>query len=355
MQFPSFPFLGKFALLPIEIRLMIWGHLFSSLRIEPLKDGRHKENPLSILCTSHYLYDEISSHLFSNSAQHILLNPVYNEEEWMAIQLKSRTVDFEWTLRNREDAERHFHNFPHSKTMMKVHINSPDPTDPGQVVLLWQKSNALVDLLISLAQPIIYLTTTGPWRSEDAPTHWRNTNHFYDMGGLRETIRSSKYRPDYDIAMLPFIRLELWIEDPATNIPAISHEEFVSLYRRLMSLFDQTGIEIRLGRLLSVSQDTAVPQIENAIIDTNLFLETSLDELPGETASFLRRERFKNWFEDGTSWESPYETQLRDQLNICPWVIVNSDPWLYRSNRRYIVLIMLHHAIFENFMPIWIG
>ncbi|KGO72174.1 hypothetical protein PITC_076120 [Penicillium italicum] len=324
---------------------MIWKHLFLSLRIQPLKDSLHKHNPLSILCTSRYLYKEISSHLFDNSVQHILLNPEYKEGEWVVIQLKSRTVDIEWTLRNRADTKRHFHNFPHSKTRLQVHINSPDPTDPGQVVWLWKKANALVDLLIPLAEPIIDLNISGPWRSEHPPSHWRNLNRFYEMGGLRETIKSSKYRPDYDLAMLPFIRLELWVEDPAKNIPAMSNEEFDTLIRRMLRLFDQAGIEIRLRNLLCVTQETAVPQIETAIIDTNLFLETSLDELPGETASFLRRDRFKDWFEDGTSWKSLYETQLRDQLTLCPWVIMNSDPWLYRSNQRYIVLILLHHAM----------
>ncbi|KGO46962.1 hypothetical protein PEX1_092130 [Penicillium expansum] len=346
MQFPSFPFLGTFSMLPTEIRLMIWGHLFSSLRIQPLKDSLRKDNPLSILCTNRYLYNEISSHLFDNSVQHILLDPEYKEEEWMVIQLRFRTLDIVWTLRNKAAVERHFHNFPHSKTTIKVHINSPNPTDPGQVVWLWQKSNVLVDLLIPLSQPIIDLTTNGPWRSQHPPTHWRNVKRFYEMGGLRESIESSKYRPDYDIAMLPFIRLELWIKDPATTIPAMSDKEFDVLYRRMVSLFDQAGIEIRLGKLLSITQDTAVSQIETAIVDTNLFLETSLDELPGATASFLRRERFKDWFEDGKSWKSLYETQLRDQLSTYPWVIINSDPWLYRSNQRYIVLILLHHAMY---------
>lgn len=346
MQFPLFPCLGTFARLPIEIRLMIWEYLFSTLRIQPLKDILHKHNPLSILCTSRYLYSEVSSHLFHDSVQHISLNPKYNEEEWMVIQLKSRTVDIKWTLRNRADAEKHFHNFPHSKTTLNIHINSPDPTDPGQMVLIWQKANSLVDLLISTTQSDIVVATNGVWHS-DPPAHWqRDKDTFYGMGGLRETIKSSKYRPDSDIAVLPFVRLELWVNDPATNVPAMSDDVYVHLHRRLVSLFDQTGIEIRLKKLLYMNQDIAVQQIESAIIDTNMFLETSLDELPGETASFLRLERFKNWFEDGTSWESLYETQLYNQLCTCPWVIMNTDPWLHQSNQRYIMLILLHHTMY---------
>ncbi|KAJ5506367.1 hypothetical protein N7453_005324 [Penicillium expansum] len=340
MQFPSFPFLGTFAMLPTEIRLMIWGHLFSSLRIQPLKDSLRKDNPLSILCTNRYLYNEISSHLFDNSVQHILLDPEYKEEEMDGHPTEVQNLGYRVDTQEQSGSRKTFPQLPSFKN------DDKNPTDPGQVVWLWQKSNVLVDLLIPLSQPIIDLTTTGPWRSQHPPTHWRNVKRFYEMGGLRESIESSKYRPDYDIAMLPFIRLELWIKDPATTIPAMSDEEFDVLYRRMVSLFDQAGIEIRLGKLLSITQDTAVSQIETAIVDTNLFLETSLDELPGATASFLRRERFKDWFEDGKNWKSLYETQLRDQLSTCPWVIINSDPWLYRSNQRYIVLILLHHAMY---------
>ncbi|KAF7523852.1 hypothetical protein PCG10_006380, partial [Penicillium crustosum] len=124
------------------------------------------------------------------------------------------------------------------------------------------------------------------------------------MGGLQETIKSNKYRPDSDIAVLPFLRLELWVKDSATNVPTMSDDVYVHLHRRLVSLFDQTGIESRLKKLLCMNQDIAAQQIESSLIDTNMFLETSLDELPGETASMLRLERFRNWFKDGTSWES---------------------------------------------------
>lgn len=350
MQFQSFPYLGTFARLPIEIRLMIWEYLFSTLHTQPPGDSLHKHNPhkhnLSIFCASQYLYNEVSSHLFHDSIQHISLNPEYNEEEWMAIQLKSRTVDIKWALRDRANAEKHFHSFPHSKTTMKIHINSPDPTDPGQMVLIWQKANALVDLLIGTTQSDIVVATNGEWHSAP-PAHWqRDKDTFYEMGGLQETIKSSKYRPDSDIAILPFLRLELWVKDPIVNVPAMSDEVYAHLHRRLVSLFDQNGIERRLKKLLCMNQDIAVQQIESAIIDTNLFLETSLDELPGETASFLRLDRFKNWFENGTRWESRYETQLYNQLCACPWVVMDTDPWLHRSNQRYIILILLHHAMY---------
>lgn len=348
MQYLLFPFLGIFGCIPIEIRLMIWDHLFSSLRKQPLKDDLHKDKPRSILCTSRYLYNEISSHIFRNSEQHIFISPIYNEENWMVMQLKSRVVDVEWAFSSKADAKRHFQNFPHPKTKMIVHISCPNPSDPGQMVLLWQKLNLLVDLLIPVARPTIELATNGPWCAEDPPTHWGiYRDQFYEMGALQESIQSGpKFRPDHDLAMLPFLRLGLWVQDPETNVPAMSDRHFKDLFQSLVSLFDQKGIELRLKRLLAITQDTAVSQIGNALTDTDMFLETCLDELPGRTASFLRLERYKNWFEDGTSWESPYETRMRDQLSTCPWVIMNTDPWLHRSNQRYIVLILLHHFMY---------
>ncbi|KAJ5835888.1 hypothetical protein N7447_001914 [Penicillium robsamsonii] len=230
---------------------------------------------------------------------------------------------------------------------MEVHIHPPDPTDPGQLVLLWQRVNALVDLVIPIARPDIELVPKGSWRPREPPAHWRaNRGLFYEMGGLQESIKPLyTYRPDKDIVMLPFLRLELWDEDPATNVPAMSNEQFDSLYRRLMGLFTQTGIELRLGKLYTMTQDTAARRIKDALIETHLFIETSLDEMLGTTADFLRLARYKNWFRDGKIWESPYETQLRDQLHTSPWVIENTDPWLRKSNRRYIILILLHHAI----------
>ena len=346
MQLILFPFLGTFGVIPVEIRLIIWEYLFYAIRAQRVRYSFHKENPLSILCTNRDLYNEISSHLFRNSVQHVILSPEYNEQVWMAIRFKARAIDIEWALRNRADAERHFQNFPHPKTTMIVHINRPNPTDPGKLVLLWQKINALSELLIPISRPDIKLVTNGPWRSPHPPASWGSDGDlFYQMGGLQESISfGARYCPDYDIVMLPFLRLGLWVEDP-TNVPAMSDEEFDILRRCLFSLFEQTGIEHRLEKLLSITKGTAAREIESTLIETNLLFETRLDELPGITARFLRLERYKNWFEDGRSWTSLYEAQLEKQLSTCPQVITNIDRLLDRLSNRYIVLILLHHAI----------
>ncbi|KAJ5383579.1 hypothetical protein N7517_001490 [Penicillium concentricum] len=125
----------------------------------------------------------------------------------------------------------------------------------------------------------------------------------------------------------------------------MSDEQFDSLHRRLMGLFHPTGIDIRLGELYTMTQETAASRIENALNETDLFLDASLDEMPGITADFLRLSRYRHWFRDGQDWESPYGIQLRDQLHISHWVIEKTDPGFQKSDRRYMILILLHHAI----------
>ncbi|KAJ5189553.1 hypothetical protein N7491_005883 [Penicillium cf. griseofulvum] len=230
---------------------------------------------------------------------------------------------------------------------MEVHIHPPDPVDPGQLVLIWQKVTALVDLIIPRTRPNIELVPKGSWHSTEPPAHWRAaTDLFYEMGSLQESIKPFyNYRPDYDIVMLPFLRLELWDEDPAKNVPAMSDAQFESFHRRLMRLFNPTGIDLRLEELHSMSQDTAARQIEDILIETNIFLDRRLDEIPGRTADFLRLNRYKHWFQDGESWESPYGCQILDQFHTSPWVVANIDPWFNHTNRRYIILIILHHTM----------
>jgi hypothetical protein len=230
---------------------------------------------------------------------------------------------------------------------MEVHIHPPDPVDPGQLVLIWQKVTALVDLIIAIARPNIELVPKGSWHSLEPPAHWRRDRDlFYRMGALQESIKPLyHHRPDFDIVMLPFLRLELWDDDPAKNVPAMSDAEFERLHRRLMRLFNPIGIDLRLAELHNMTQDTAASQIEDMLIETNLFLDRRLDEIPGRTADILRLRRYKDWFRDGESWESPYECQIRDQFQTSPWVVANTDPWLKHMNRRYIVLIILHHTM----------
>ncbi|KAJ5164458.1 uncharacterized protein N7500_006288 [Penicillium coprophilum] len=142
---------------------------------------------------------------------------------------------------------------------MEVHIHAPDQTDPGQLVLIWQKVSALVDLVIPITRPDIELVPKGSWHSREPPAHWRaDRGLFYEMGGLQESIKPLyTHRPDQDIVLLPFLRLELWNENPAKNVPAMSDQQFDNLHRRLMGLFNKTGIELRLEELHTMTQDTA--------------------------------------------------------------------------------------------------
>lgn len=266
----------------------------------------------------------------------------------MSVRIESKAVKVDLLFQNTAEAERHFEYFPHHRTKTVVCIARPDQADPGQVVLMWLKATALVELLI--AAPSIQQVTVlpvGSWESNEPPVHWRRErNAFFEMGGLQETIKSQyKYHPDHDIAMLPFLRPRLWLENPDANMPALSDDEFNELHQRFISLFEQKGLELRFDKLFSLTKDSAVPQIERTLIETDIFLENSLDELPGRTAAYLRRDRYQHWFKDGQSWDSLYGTNLSERMMACPWLVMTMDPWLSRLNERYITLILAHHLV----------
>ncbi|KAJ5773046.1 hypothetical protein N7457_007942 [Penicillium paradoxum] len=348
MEVPILPSLGTLSKLPTEIRLLIWDYLLDTIHTQLPNHTTYSANPLSILCASGYLYNEISSHLYHECTQHIVLDPEYDKHEWMKVRLQSRTVNVDLIFKNNEEAKTHFQTFPHHRTNMVVYLAPPSSMDPGQVVLMWQKTTALVDLLIpTTSTQQVRVCTVGSWESIDPPTHWQGRrSDFFEMGGLQETISSPyTYHPDQDIALLPFLRLGLWFKNPHIDVPALSDDEFNILHHHLSSLFNQKGFNHRFNTLHCLRKETAVFQIERTIIETDVFLDNSLDELPGITAAFLRLERFKHWFKDGQSCISPYEEKVAEKLSVCPCAVLKMDPWLARMGLRYSVLMLFYFTL----------
>lgn len=348
MAIQGLPFLGTFSVFPTEIRLLVWQCLFDAIQNALPNHTEDKANPLSILCASQYLYNEVSSQLYRNAIQGIALDPKYNEEEWMKVRLESSAIKIDLVFRNKTETEHYFQTFPHRRTKTIVYIAPPAQDDPGQVVLMWQKTTALVDLLVTTTSiERVHMYPVGSWEAEEPPPHWKEgRDAFFEMGGMQETLKSPyRYHPDHDIAMLPFLHPRLWVKTPEKTVPEMSDDAFDHLRHHLLSLFNPKGLELRFDSLWSLSKDIAVSQIERILIETDIFLENTLDELPGETASFLRLERYKNWFKDGSSWESPYEDKFFDKMSICPWAVTTMDPWLAQFNMRYVILILAHSTM----------
>ncbi|KAJ5583467.1 hypothetical protein N7535_002087 [Penicillium sp. DV-2018c] len=339
--------MGLFFRLPAEVRLMIWEYLFSTIHTRLPNGKKPNTNPLSILCTSHYLYTEISSHLYADCIENIFMKPTYDKDEWMCIQLESTNMHVEIILKDKASAVKHFQTFPHHRANVVIHLEPPMQDDPGQLVLLWKKSLAMVDIIIDhMSQQQVTLVSTAGWEASEPPLHWQSTREdFFELGGLQETLISEySYFPDHDIILLPFMNPRLWLEDPA-DMAELPDEEFVEHRDDLKCLFCPTGLERRMAGLFTFTKETGAAVIEGAILETNIFLENSLDELPGLTASYLRLDRFKDWFEDGYSWKSAYQVEYSEQLSTSPWVAWRSDPLLRKSNMRYVTLILFNHLL----------
>jgi hypothetical protein len=72
--------LGTFFKLPVELRLMIWEALVATIESTPEGEpSSPSSNPLSILFCSHYLYEEISSHLYSGLLCTIQIDSRYSK------------------------------------------------------------------------------------------------------------------------------------------------------------------------------------------------------------------------------------------------------------------------------------
>lgn len=331
--------LGNFAKLPPELRLKIWGYLFSSccLRTTLPEPGHGRElRNLSILCANQHLYGEVSHYLFSRLRYTINLHPDYDKQRWMTADVYSRGLSVSCDLKDMAEVERHFQSFRHRKPRLYVKISAPSRRDPGQIVLLWQKANALVDLLSPKHQP----RRRGLRITIELGRGW------HCRGKLKESIKSREhYHPDVDIAVLPFCRLApKWrvliclvdnsLSAALKNEPASRRSEL----SRVPDAYPKEG-----GELSSKEDTLRALEIDQWLTDAREFLEESLDEIHGKTANLLRRYRFKNWFEDGDSWKSVYEERLLSQFPGNLETVLKHDYGLLGASKRHQLSIQLHH------------
>ncbi|KAL3261764.1 hypothetical protein ABHI18_003438 [Aspergillus niger] len=174
--------LGQLGKLPYEIRLEIYEKLFTI-----------KNSPLKILRCSRAIYGEITDRLYDTLNIH--LSPVFNEP-WIEIHCKR--LRLRWTIPNHSwTAKGRFSRAPYYKMNLVVHIYAPDPRDPGQIALLWQKVQHLVYILerATIASIVIRLRKH---KSRD----WQEEGHV-----VESIPYPNNSRPDHHIVFLPFCRL----------------------------------------------------------------------------------------------------------------------------------------------------
>lgn len=232
-----------------------------------------------------------------------------------------------WRLKDAEDVRQNISNFPFAKfhePRINVQIRPSRTHGPGRIVCLWQKINFLVDILQELqCPPHVQVTLYGGWHKGEK---------------ARQSILYTKgYRPDHDIAVLPFTRLpkSQWDYTLYDHLDAVVSSE-------------PEGPEHSLLYRLKIGEAFDSAEIDSLCLDTRIFLDTALDKTVGPTADLLRLSRFQHWYQAGNEWNVSYEEQfLAGLVNHLP-VVIKHDPRLSSALRRYRTLILAHHFAFRE-------
>ncbi|KAJ5237679.1 hypothetical protein N7489_007770 [Penicillium chrysogenum] len=296
--------LGTFAKLPLELRWTIWESVFDEIHSASFA--------LAILRCSRYLYQEISDHLFEDFEHE------FQVAGGLRFNFTTRQTQRQgWELKNIEAIRCHLHTFPWRKIRgeMFVNISPPPQEDPGQVVQIWQKVNQLIDALNTApSAPSVWVSLLEDWSRDEKP---------------QESITyTNGYRPDHDIAIIPFVRLSNWYyRIPPAYSATIATER--DLREESRSLLYKNENDCPCNGWCFI---TTAPR--DWLIDTRIFLDTKLDDIPGETAAVLRLERFRTW---GPGYEKQFVTDLRTRRHI----VLKHDPMLRAAITRYRLFLCL--------------
>ena len=327
--------LGQLGKLPYEIRLEIYEKLFAM-----------KKAPLSILSSSRAIYKEITERL--HDTLNIHLTPVF-DGPWM--ELHCKRLQLRWSIRHHSLASQHrFARVPYNKMNLIVHIYAPDPRDPGQIVLLWQKAQYLVEILenATIASLVVRLR-------EHKDRDWQDGGH---------VVESIPYpngsRPDHHIVFLPFCRL--------SNVGAF---QMVPDTRRMDRVTDWGLVNYGRDFILNngyrnyndgpLSQDRqyrdivrAFDDIDALIRDTDFFLETRLDNLLGHTAAMLRLDRAAHWPLDACI-DIPRTRRRLVDVRKYPGSVALHDPGLKSEDWRVSALTNIYElSRFESHKWSWL-
>lgn len=194
--------LGAFAKLPPELRLCIWDWLlpYADTRYYPEYEFPRRNTSPAILRTSKRLHDEISHHLYSNLTISFTIDPL--DSSWTCCRLPKFSLRFTLGCMGRA-SYLGLDKFPFHRVHVRVDILPPNPASPGQLILLFQRVQVLVDFL-SMAKSI--RTMDIHFLSADKRRKWHKHG---------KPLRSLTYAPwfhyqfmDHQIISLPFCRLQ---------------------------------------------------------------------------------------------------------------------------------------------------
>lgn len=273
--------MGQFIKLPPEIRAEIWEH-FSIRPKNKLGEGNEKrEKHLAIFRTCHDLYEEVSEHLYRKRSLTFYLWPM--RFPWAFVSV-FRGFDRWLSLKDLVDGC--FRFLPYKRLRgITIEIEAPDREDPGQLILLWTKVRDLVDLL----------SQTGELLKIDI--YLRESDASWFIGGKpQKSITIDPNHPDEawhdsDLVLMPFCRLhnirKACIHCPEGLDPG---NLILGNITRVMERSEAFGT-IKNGE--PWDDDNIREDLEL----TQILFDDALDHLLGQTANFMRAERFGRWFD----------------------------------------------------------
>ncbi|WEW61845.1 hypothetical protein PRK78_007342 [Emydomyces testavorans] len=344
--------LGNFSQLPPEIREQIW------LELAPVgqdtKLERVQKADLSILRTSKYLHNEISSVLFWHSALELELSSTYfSATGWVVAHFEhgrsQRKANHSpddtratWIFKSPADAKaRGFYDFPFDKVdEVIVNLFAPDPRDGAKLFLLYKKVIELVDILKSTGTiQKLTLRLRKNWGQD-----WRDNRRRVNKSMAYRHEADSRY--DYDVVVVPFCTL--W------NIKAVSVEAHS---KELESAMNWTIINWVVGTVLARAKkrfnlaDFQADVLAWQAVDCRaqcdfIWIHHLLWELPPTaTANEQRLEFFSHWFEEGYSGCSDFEQRIFRIITLYPEIIELYDPDLQILEELHSTMVCLHHYI----------
>ncbi|THC89870.1 hypothetical protein EYZ11_010671 [Aspergillus tanneri] len=316
--------LGQLGRIPPELRLIIWEWLLS-------------RGSARFLETSQDLYQEISDRLYDTFDIHI--SPLW-EAPWVDIRCKR--LRLRWHAKESDDPMlKKFSSIPYKKTRLAVHIWPPDPDDPGQIILLWQRVQSIVEVF-------------NASKSRKRISIYLRTHDKRDWQKDGKTVESIPYphlqnrRPDFNIVFLPFCCLR--------NIKAL---DVYPDSKTMDEAADWGLINYGRGYILNQgyndcdhSRDPAYQDlvrvfdnIDALITDTDFFLDTQMDTLSGRTAPMLRLARFAKWFYPSDPSVSSYEKRHLQIIREYKDIISRHDPLLEKTLHRLDALDTFHVGV----------
>lgn len=87
---------------------------------------------------------------------------------------------------------------------------------------------------------------------------------------------------------------------------------------------------------------------DSMMADTEFFLDTQLDNLPGYTSDMLRVSRWAEWFKDGTNGHSPYSDWFLYILRFHPECARKHDHGLSKFINRFKIMVMTSTAFLRR-------